>query len=115
MTRVALPSAYARIGFSAEAALVITDAQGIDCMEDLEIITDEEIENLCKFIRRPGGINTITNIANLGLQVSLRAKNNLKLASFFLKHISRTGRVAVPTNITLNSVRILRELKESEK
>ena len=42
-------SAYARIGFSAEAALVITDAQGIYCMEELEILTDGEIKNLCKY------------------------------------------------------------------
>ena len=64
-----------RIGFSAESALVITDAQGIDCMEDLEILTGGEIDNLCKVIRRPGGINPITNVANLGIQVSLRKKS----------------------------------------
>ena len=65
MAGVALRSAYVRIGFSAEAALVITDTQGIDCMEEIEIITDGEIKNLCKVIRRPGGINPITNVANL--------------------------------------------------
>ena len=58
-------------------------------------------------------INPITNIANLEIQVSLRAENNLKLASFFLEHKVRTGRVAVATDITLDSVRLLRELKES--
>ena len=75
-----LRSAYGRIGFPAESALVITDTKVIDSMEELDIITDGEINNLCKFIRRPGGINTITNIANLGFQVPLRTKNNLKLA-----------------------------------
>ena len=85
---------------------MITDAQGIDCMEEIEILTDGEIKNLCKFIRRPGGINPITNVANLGIQVSLRAKNNLKLSSFLLKHRVRTGRVAVATNITLDNVRL---------
>ena len=101
MAGVALRSAYGRIGFSTEAALVITDTQVIDNMEELEILTDWEIDNLCKVIRRPGGINPITNVANLGLQVSLRVENNLKLASFFLKHKTRTGRVALPTEITL--------------
>ena len=99
MAGVALRSAYGWIGFSAESDLVITDSQGIDCMEKLEVITDGEIDNLCNVIRRPGGINHITNIANLGLQVSLRSENNLKLTSFFLKHKIRTGRVAVATNI----------------
>ena len=32
-----------RIVFSAEADLVITDAQGIDCMEDIEILAGGEI------------------------------------------------------------------------
>ena len=43
MAGVALRSAYVRIVFSAEAALVITDTQGIDCMEELEILNDGEI------------------------------------------------------------------------
>ena len=67
MAGVALRSAYGQIGFSFEAALVSTDTQGIDCMEELDILTDGDIENLCKVIRRPGGINTITNVANLGM------------------------------------------------
>ena len=112
---MALLSAYVRIGFSAEAALVITDAHGIYCMEELETFTDGESKNLWKVIRRPGGINPIINVVNLGIQVSLRAENNLKLASFFLKHKVRTGRVVVATNITLDNVRLLRELKESKK
>ena len=60
--------------FYAEAPLVITDAQGIYFMEELDILTNEEIMNLCKVITRPSDINPITNVANLGIQVSLRAK-----------------------------------------
>ena len=66
MAGVALPIAYVRIVFSAESALVITDVQGIDSIEELDIITDGDIDNMCKVIRRPGGINPITNVANLG-------------------------------------------------
>ena len=40
MVGVALRSAYGRIGFSTDAAIVIPDAQGIDCMEEITIITD---------------------------------------------------------------------------
>ena len=115
MEGVELRSAYMRIEFSTEADLVITDARGIDYMEEINILTDEEIDNLCKVIRRTGGINPITNVANLGIQVSLRAKNNLKLSRFFLKHKVKIGRVAVATNMTLDNIRLLRELKESEK
>ena len=115
MAGVALHSSYAQIGFSAEAALVIPDAQVIYCMEEIDIIIDGDIDNLCKVIRRPGGVNPINNVANLGSQVSLRDENNLKLASFFIKNKIRTRTVAVATNITLDKVRLLRELKESEK
>ena len=41
-----LRSAYVRIDFSAEASFVITNAQGIGFMEELEILTDGEIDNL---------------------------------------------------------------------
>ena len=99
---------------SAEAALVITDAQGIYCMEELDILTDGDIDILCKVIRIPGGINTITNVTNLGIKVSLRAENNLKLASFFLKHKINTGRVAIATNITLDNVRLFCEINKSK-
>ena len=115
MEVVVLRSAYVRIGSSAEAALVITVSQGINCMEELKILIDRDIENLCKFISWPGGTNPIDNITNLGIQVSLRAKNNLKLAIFFLKNNVSTGRVAVATDINLDNVRILCELKESKK
>ena len=43
MAGVELRNPYVRIGFYAEAALVITDAQGIDCMEEIEMLTDGEI------------------------------------------------------------------------
>ena len=92
-----------QIGFYAESALVITDAKGIDCMEELDIITDGDINYICKVIRIPGGINPITNADNLGIQVSLRSENNLNLASFFLKHKVRTRRVAVATDVTLDN------------
>ena len=78
MAGVALQSAYVQIGFSAEAALVITDAQGISFMEDLDILTNGKIDNLCKVIRRSGGINPINNVSNLGIQFSLRAKKKPK-------------------------------------
>ena len=51
---------------------MIDDAQGIDCMEELDILTDREIKNICKVSRRPGGINPVTNVANLIIHVSLR-------------------------------------------
>ena len=115
MAGVALRSPYGRIDFSAEDALVITDAQGIYCMEELDILTYGEIENLWKVVRIHGGINPITNVANFGLKFSLRDENNMNIARFFLRHKIRTRRVIVAIGITLYHVRLLRDIKESEK
>ena len=104
-----------KILFCAEPVLVITDAQGIDYIEELDILSDGETRNLYKAIRRPGGINPITNVDNLRIQVSLRAKNNMKLDSFFRNHKVTNGRVAVATDLTLDNVRLLPELNKSEK
>ena len=45
----------------------------------------------------------------------MRDENNLKLTSFFPKTKGRTGRVAVATDVSLDNVCLLRELRESEK
>ena len=45
----------------------------------------------------------------------MRAEKNLRISRFLLKHKIRTGRVAVATDIILDNVRLLRDLKESEK
>ena len=45
----------------------------------------------------------------------MRDKNNLKLFSFFLKNKISTRRVAVATDITLDDMRLLHKLKDSEK
>ena len=70
---------------------------------------------MCKFIRRYDGISPITNIANLGLQVSLRDEDNLKLSRFFINHKERIVRVVVPTDITLDIRSLLCKLNENKK
>ena len=88
----AIRAAYVRFGFTNVAATAITDQQDIDSVEELELLSDEEIESLCKALRRPGG--TVANsdagnpgapaqIPNPGNYVSLRAEANLKLAGYF--------------------------------
>lgn len=122
-TPAAMRAAYSRLGFSAAAAQAITDQQGIDSVDELELLTNEEIENLCKALRRPGG--TIANpdagnagapaqIPNPGINVSLRAETNLKLAGWFLKHRTRVSRPKTAASITLASVRGLKEYRDSE-
>ena len=119
----ALRQALVRLGFTNEAATYITTDQGIDSLEQLRYLTDEECTNLCKVTRRPGG--TIDNpeaddagpalIPNPGTQVSLRAENNLKLAAYMLRYYERVSRTATPQMITQANVQQFRSLKIQEK
>ena len=52
----ALRAALVRLGTTAEVANEITATQGIDTIEELRILTDDEVETLCRAIRRPGGL-----------------------------------------------------------
>ena len=118
-------AALAGIGFTAVAAPSITDTQGYDSsLSELGVLADEEVENLCKVVCRPGG--TMANpsaavagqpavIPNPGIAVSLRAENNLKLACFFIRYRERTSRNVVPGDITLDNIRALKVHKEWDK
>jgi hypothetical protein len=121
MEPAAVRTALVRIGFVEAAALALTEEQGLDSLDEIRILTDDDIANLCKLLRRPGGVvqgvlNAAGNpVPNPGIQVSARAETNLKLAAFFLRHKIRTGRTVAPADVTLASIRALRELREYEE
>jgi hypothetical protein len=103
---------------------MIIDQQGIDELSEIKILTDSEIEGLCKVVKRPGG--TIPNpnaaaagqpatITASGESISMMAESNLKLASYFLRHQERIGRTVDYADVDLDSVRLLRDLKQYEK
>ncbi len=50
-----LRAMYARIGFTNGANDNIVDVQGIDSTRELGYLNDDDVVNLCKTIRRPGG------------------------------------------------------------
>ena len=79
---VALHAALTRLGFLANAAGFITYDLGLDTLDELKVLNNDDIESLCKVFRRPGG--TITNpnaydpgqpasLSNPGDQVMLRS------------------------------------------
>ena len=110
---------YVRLGFTATAAGVLSSAQGMDDLGELGLLTDDEVEALCKLVRSPGGM--IANptgrgaqIAAPGCGVSMRAITNLKLACYFIRHQTRTSRMYTPATVTLARVRELRPLKDEE-
>ena len=51
----ALRTALVRLSFSANAAAAIVNVQGVNTIEALLHLEDEQVENLCKVVRRPGG------------------------------------------------------------
>ena len=55
MAANALRQMYDRIGFENGANDNIVDIQGIDSSRELGYLNDNDVTNLCKTIRRPGG------------------------------------------------------------
>ena len=121
---IAFRNALQLLGFSTNAAVYITGTEDIDSMEELEILEDKDIHNLCDSVRNPGGLIANPNaggdgqaaqIRNPGIPVSTRAETNLKQAAYYLRHQRRIGRTADAGNITLVNVRAIKYLIDHEK
>ena len=112
--------AMVRIGFSEQAAQALVEEQGIATLDEIRLLSDNEIESLCKVIRRPGGrlppaagaAAGAAQIPNPGVQVNLRAAMNLKLLYFYLRHQVRVSRTVAVASVTLETITTIRELLE---
>ena len=81
-----------RIGFSELAAQALVEEQGMDDLQEIKLLSDDEIESLIKVIRRPGG--TIAGaagaqVANPGVNVNQRAEGHLNKRSMLPISLSR--------------------------
>ena len=108
-----------RLGFSQAAAQAIVDEQGLKSLGEVQLMTDDEVESLCKVLRRPGG--TVPGVGvgaaqvnNPGVMVNHRAEGHLKLLAFYLRHQYRVSCSVTPASITLDAIRTVRELREYE-
>ena len=115
----AMRATMTRIGFSAAGAQAIVDEQDISSLAEVQLMTDDEIESLCKVLQRPGGmvpgaVPGAAQVQNPGVQVNQRAEGHMKLMVFYLHHQARVSRVVTPADITLNSIRTIRELCDFE-
>ena len=103
----AICAALVHLGFSMEAAVFIQDDQGMGSLEDICLLTNDDVETLYKVTCCPG--STINNpnvpasqsgphpqVANLGIPATQHGKNNLKLVSYYLKYREKTSRVVTP-------------------
>ena len=53
-------------------------------------------------------------ITNQGFPVALRAENNLRLASYWLRLQVKVGRAVTPALVVLNTIRTIRDLRDSD-
>jgi hypothetical protein len=121
---VALRAALQRVGVAAAVATNITDIENIDSLEELQLLSKDDVETLCQTIRSPGGLVNNPNagiagqpqqIRNPGRHVSARAEKNLKLTTYYLRHQERTSRTVQANDITLLNIRPMTDLIDHEK
>jgi hypothetical protein len=94
----------------------MTRVCNVDSLDEVKFMDGkDDVENMIKRVNRPGGTFTVgsgngaVTTPNVGLHVSLRADNNLKLCVYFLKHMERVQRLPTSASITLEVVQGYRE------
>jgi hypothetical protein len=95
------------MGFTVDGANAMTD-DGLSSWEELSLQTDDDIESVCKSIRKPGG-------GEDGTTVTHTAESNVKLLCYYLRHQKRRSLAPVHTNMMLVNIRRLRSLRDQEK
>ena len=110
-------SIYQRLGFTVEASNLLSRAQGMNGIDDLSLLTDTEVDTLCKLVCLPGGMllnpagRAGAQMSAPGCAISMRAIMNLKLACYCVHHQTRTSRICTPVNVTVVRVRELCALR----
>jgi hypothetical protein len=119
MDLAAMHQLFQHMGYSQVAATAIVDEQGINSLDELRILKDKEITNLCKVICHPCGqianpnLLQQGNIPNPGISVSLHMESNTKLAKWMIVH--RRFCISCPCqpgDITLATVQAFTEMHE---
>ena len=64
-------AALMRLELLAKAAGFITDDQGLETLDEMKVLTNDEIESLCKLVRRPGGTVRNPNYGDPGKPATL--------------------------------------------
>ena len=116
---------FTRLGCTQAAAAAIVNTQGIDSLDELKVLKPADVSVLAKTIRRPGGMidnpdagqeNQPAQVATPGNALSVRAEMSIVLASYYVTHrVDRISRACEIGTVTLEAVRTLRQLRDSEK
>ena len=70
---VAITNLFGLLGFSLVACDVPINVQYIDSLDELSILEDEKIENLCKLVCHPGGMMINPNVGAVGEPLEISA------------------------------------------
>ena len=120
MAMNAMRTAMQELGFTIPAAQAICNDQGMDNLEEIHILDNLDIENLCKVVRCPGGTVPTADpqapaVPNPIVSMSLRAENNLNLAAFWLHHCWCISHLTVPPDITIDNISSVLALRNSKE
>ena len=119
---------YGHIGFNKSCSNnnIVDVQEGIDSVRELGYLYDNDVTNLCKTIRCPGGhlpnpaftagaVPLLpATIPYVGIMMSQRAETNMQLAFYTVRHHNRASRVTNVGAMNLTLIRHLRELKIKE-
>ncbi len=113
MAAAQIRAALGRMGFSETAGAFIVNTQGYDDLDEFRVMSDHDVENLCKVTRRPGGTRTVqgNQVANLGHNVSALAEQYMKLMCYYLKFQYQTSRAMTAVTINKENVRKIKDHK----
>jgi hypothetical protein len=122
---VALNAAFVRMGFSNEAATILTDSTKENLeIDTLQYLDDKGIKILCASLRKPGGTTpgvaptagaAVPQIPNPGVYVSTRAEINMAAACYIARHYARTSRTLEAATLTLAAINTFAQYKEAEE
>jgi hypothetical protein len=84
-----------RVGFSEAAAQAKVEDQGINSLNEIKLMTDDDVESLCKIVSRPegtipavGGAPGAAAVQNPGVSINQHAEGHSKSPVFLLKSSS---------------------------
>jgi ribosomal protein S13 len=114
MVNAAMRATMTRIGFTVAGSQAIVNEQDISSLAEVQLLRDDEVESLCKVLRRPGGMVPgagpgAAQVQNPGVQVNQCAEGHMELMAFYLCHQYRVSRTVISADITLDSIRTVRE------
>ena len=108
-----LAAAFVNIGFSLDAAVLLTDPNRENItLETLAFLDDKAVKTLCASLRKPGGTilreggedGEEVRIPDPGTYISTRAELSMYVACYMARHFARTSRILTVADLTVENM-----------